>query len=531
LSILWFTIVGKFSSRSKERSKLFLFYQDQPKSTLMKLFQLLPFVVALLAPVLAYATEEKASLSEPASVVTTYTVETSQEGHAAYIDQTAVAPDTTRYWNVTTADGSIQPLMSLDDAGRLAFFRFGDPDTPAILIDPNGATPAIWVGEQQVVLDHVANSGHSLTLQTQPMLATAAASGAFEAGGGAATGVNSIAIGYSAQATTDNSVTVGPWSRATGISTAAFGNDARATGDYSLAIGPWSRTPGRSAIAIGDGAQATLFASVAVGPWSQGVGNNSMALGNHAYVGKDQSIAVGFFANATEENSVVIGTRASAAYANAIAIGNQANASLSYSTAVGAWAQATGEASSAYGVNTQVPGHWASAFGNKAKALGVSSVAIGNQANAEKNQSIAIGTYANIADENSIAIGTRASAAYANAIAIGLYAEAAHFRQIALGAYNKVEPFTTLFMLGNGTSSTDRSNALTVTREGKMTLYHTGYTNPTDQNPTPSQPEALDVQGSARVRGELDVQGLARVRGTLYVQPAGDISMGGFTSQ
>ena len=81
-----------------------------------------------------------------------------------------------------------------------------------------------------------------------------------------------------------------------------------------------------------------------------------------------------------------------------------------------------------------------------------------------------------------------------------------------------------LLILGNGTASNARSNALVITQNGQATFTNAGYIQPTSSTPYPVQPLTVIVQGSEMVNGAVNVAG------PVHIQPSGDLSMGSFTS-
>ena len=92
-----------------------------------------------------------------------------------------------------------------------------------------------------------------------------------------------------------------------------------------------------------------------------------------------------------------------------------------------------------------------------------------------------------------------------------------------------------LFELGNGTAADERSNAVTVKKNGETVLQHKDYDagDLAKENMT-----ALTVNGSATVNGKASFNGAVTVAGSTTIQgvlvisqPAGGISMGEFTNQ
>lgn len=128
----------------------------------------------------------------------------------------------------------------------------------------------------------------------------------------------------------------------------------------------------------------------------------------------------------------------------------------------------TGNGSISSGKTSKASGSNALAMGSTARASGQWSVAIGEEVYATARGSAALGYYNHANGDNSVALNKGAYAGYIN--------------QTIIGTFNNNQQ-TSAFEIGNGTSPTNRSNALTVdwdgniwssggtTLNGGMTLY------------------------------------------------------------
>ncbi|MDR1497194.1 MAG: hypothetical protein LBS59_02090 [Puniceicoccales bacterium] len=444
------------------------------------------------------------------------------------IDQTATLPGTTWYWNSITADGKTFPLMGLDAAGRLGFFRANDAANPVIVIDPSGEYPAIWLGDKKISFENTSGVSFSTS---EAAMAAAAATGTYSAGGGNASGNYSVAVGFGsasagvcttavgkgAISSGDYSTAHGYNARAEGMCTTAMGDSARASGERSLAVGSWALASGAYSTAYGHLAKATHFGT-AVGTGALASGDYStahgylanathfgtVALGENSYALAEKGIAIGRFSNASAYVAVALGNETSATAHAATAIGSHSLASGRYAISSGTWSGAEAENSIAIGHVAVARAYDANVIGLRSQALSPGAIVFGRDSIGSGIESIAIG------NEVTIAQGAWGS------VAIGLHTASKAHRQVSLGAFNNPDdPSGTLFTLGNGDSDNTRVNAVTVSKEGKTTLTRKNYTAPT--LPVPAN-EALEVQGSARVRG------------VLFVHPAGDVEMGAFTS-
>ncbi|MEM5565198.1 tail fiber domain-containing protein [Psychroserpens sp. AS72] len=162
---------------------------------------------------------------------------------------------------------------------------------------------------------------------------------------------------------------------------------------------------------------------------------------------------------------------------------------LSTSTILSSVNGASGYISTAIGNRTTASGGYSTAIGNSTTASGTYSTAIGNSTTASNNVSIAMGYQTIASGEISTAMGngTIASGLLSTAMgyqttASGIYSTAMGYNTIAqayvstvigrynVGGGNSVTPLTLdpLFEIGNGTSNANRSNALTVLKNGTI---------------------------------------------------------------
>jgi hypothetical protein len=144
------------------------------------------------------------------------------------------------------------------------------------------------------------------------------------------------------------------------------------------------------------------------------------------------------------------------------AMGNLTLASGGNSTAMGSHTVASGAYSTAMGNDTKAIGDFSTAIGASTKALGVTSTTMGYLTEASGYHSVAMGS-------GTKALGTASTA-------MGSGTEAPSFAEMAIGSYNTTYEPTgieswnendRLFVVGNGTSDTNRNNAFTVLKNGK----------------------------------------------------------------
>ena len=260
-----------------------------------------------------------------------------------------------------------------------------------------------------------------------------------------ALGLNATSIGYYSHADGASSFAFGDHSKATGIGSYALGTYATATGDLSIAIGSVgvdsAKNPTGRTLASGYGAFAAGFGSVASGQGAFTLGVNDTASGGY-------STAMG------------IGTLASGWYSTAMGLGCKAQGFMA-STATGWSSKVTfwGFGGMANGCLTTSSNWVAAAFGDRTTASGHTSFATGFNTVASGHLSTTFGEYTTASGDG--------------AIAMGHYSTAQAYGSLVIGRYNNVAGNTTawnfwdpLFVAGNGTSSSDRSNAMTVYNSG-----------------------------------------------------------------
>ena len=178
---------------------------------------------------------------------------------------------------------------------------------------------------------------------------------------------------------------------------------------------------------------------------------------NHGDIGNEsvdlsiQDVASGS-RGATGDFSFALGRRTTASGNHSTAFGTENSATADYSTAFGNGTTASGNYSTAFGNNTQASGNYATAWGVDTNALGVNATVWGSSGIASGTLSTAFGG------------GTTAES----------------YGQTTLGFYNTAHPGTPnttanvgsdrLLVVGNGTGSTVRSDALVILKNGNTTL-------------------------------------------------------------
>jgi hypothetical protein len=172
----------------------------------------------------------------------------------------------------------------------------------------------------------------------------------------------------------------------------------------------------------------------------------------------------------TQWNLSSVGVHSFAAGSNTIAAGTS-------SLSIGDNTKALGEYSIALGKNAQTLDNFSVAIGTDTKADGQYCFAMGYSTIAALAFSTAMGNTTKASGANSTAMGLLTRAAGEQSTSMGLSTNAKGFAGTALGMFNDsilttnqtaVTTTTPLFIVGNGNSDIDRSNALVVLKNGNI---------------------------------------------------------------
>jgi hypothetical protein len=156
-------------------------------------------------------------------------------------------------------------------------------------------------------------------------------------------------------------------------------------------------------------------------------------------------------------------------------MGKQSYASGPHSVTLGSNLIATSDHSFAFGNGSSAESAGAMAFGSQVHATGLGAVAFGVDALASGKQAVAIGSATNASGENALAMGFQATASGFNSTSIGIGTVAKSISSFATGSFNNqadafvaLDPQNRIFQVGNGANDADRSNALTILRNGNI---------------------------------------------------------------
>lgn len=279
----------------------------------------------------------------------------------------------------------------------------------------------------------------------------------------------------------------GQWNNgAVGDYSTAFGFNTIASGAASLAFGEETLASGNASVAAGQESFASGDAALAFGFQVQASGDSSIALGEGSIASGNISVAIGENAEASSGTSIAIGSGSIASSGNAIALGQDAQAISGSSIALGRDAIASSASSMAIGRDALANGSHAIAIGRDAIASGAQAIGIGSFSDASGSQSITLG-FTNAATSTfAMAMGTFTTASGTNATTLGLETTAPSFAETTVGMYSTDYTPTSnilfvdsdrVFSVGNGQSTTLRSNAMTILKNGNIGI---GIDVPTD---------------------------------------------------
>ena len=175
--------------------------------------------------------------------------------------------------------------------------------------------------------------------------------------------------------------------------------------------------------------------------------------------------------------SVAFGLETTASGQYSAAFGAIGTASGLGSAVFGEYNTASGESSAAFGSGSTASGSFSLAFGYGAISSGGDSVAFGNATKALSPYSAAFGSGTTASGVSAMTWGYSSSASGAFSTASGYNTTATAFESFVAGRYNvgggngaswvSIDP---LFEIGNGTSSTVKSDAFVVYKNGSATF-------------------------------------------------------------
>ena len=327
-----------------------------------------------------------------------------------------------------------------------------------------------------------------------------------------ASGLASVAIGDQVDATGNHSTAMGFFTTASGHSSTALGYGSTASGKYgATALGSHTIASGHTSTAIGNYTTAEDIYSFVIGvhnntdetpnPESFSYQNTAFVIGNGGhdsegnYVGTSDTFSNAFevlfdgttnvAGSVTATGFIGDGSQLTNLPAPSVNYGDIANVPFSFnengtgiqsqsSTASGDFSTSAGKGSNASGERSTAIGNWPLAAGPYSTAIGYYTTANGNSSTAFGDSTVANGDWSTVTGAYTTANG-------AFSTAMGFYTKASDFNSLVIGRYNLLGSTVTnsatnfnlentAFVIGNGTASENRSDALVVKFNGDATL-------------------------------------------------------------
>lgn len=264
--------------------------------------------------------------------------------------------------------------------------------------------------------------------------------------------------------------------------------DAEATGalnqifDGEAAFDFTGKNPNATAL------DSTLTGSInkgATGQYASSFGGKSAAIGKRSHAEGTTTIAKGAYSHAEGDNSVSLGDDSHAEGYSTVSKGDASHSEGSGTVATGLWShsegsdtKATHNAAHAEGAQTTASGIASHAEGYNTKANGNGSHAEGNYTEASGIQSHAEGNYTKATGDKAHTEGSHTEASGSFSHAEGEGTIAASTWQHVHGKYNiKDDKDLYIEIAGNGTGSSDRSNAYTLDWAGNANFAGTVSSN------------------------------------------------------
>lgn len=280
-------------------------------------------------------------------------------------------------------------------------------------------------------------------------------------------------------------VTGGPVDATTVVTFQWQGVGAHAEGSFTKALGEGSHAEGKNT-------KASAYMAHAEGAYTIASDISAHAEGMHTTASSGCTHAEGYYTVASAMSSHAEGhyTTASGSYSHAegyrtLASGHWSHAENEYTTASGYYSHAEGMSTVASGHGSHAEGRSTIASGVGSHAEGNRTTASGDDSHAEGSYSTASGQYSHAEGNYTTASGIKSHTEGSYTTASGNYSHSQNYYTIAqgkcqtvIGKYNipqgSIADYVNTdhaFIIGNGTSDIDRSNALTVDWEGLLTAH------------------------------------------------------------
>jgi hypothetical protein len=201
------------------------------------------------------------------------------------------------------------------------------------------------------------------------------------------------------------------------------------------------------------GITGTQWDKSSIGNYSTAFGYNCTASGSYSFAGGNSAVA-------SNNSAISLGYATDASGQYSFAAGYSSIANGNYSAALNTGCTASGTASTAIGYQNIASGSYSFAAGFSSEASGLGSIAFGLNTSSSSNYSTSMGSNTEASGLYSFASGYATTAPSLCESVFGLY------NTTYAGNPNSLISTNRIFVVGNGTSSADRSNALTILKNG-----------------------------------------------------------------
>ncbi|KFC19707.1 hypothetical protein [Chryseobacterium sp. FH1] len=303
-----------------------------------------------------------------------------------------------------------------------------------------------------------------------------------------------------------NSFVAGTINSASGIGSTSLGIANEASGMASFAVGALVKATGQFSTSMGRGTLSSGISSFSAGLLSQATNQAAIAMGNTSIASGENSVAIGQANTASAQGTLAIGNTNTASAISAVGIGQENRASGQGSLAIGNTNNVSNTSSVGIGQENIVAGNAAVAIGNSnnLSSTATSSVALGFINSVTAESSFAIGNSNTLSATRTFAMGSLNVLTGQYSKAIGYGATASSMYATSLGVYNTLEgtPEASsysnlskrLLVIGKGSSSSARGDALTILRNGKVGIDINNF-----EGTSSSGDAKLQVNGTVKI--------------------------------
>jgi len=284
-------------------------------------------------------------------------------------------------------------------------------------------------------------------------------------------GSATIASGQYSHAEGLKTFTSGGCNHAEGYGSSAISWEAHAEGNYTLASGVNSHAECSLTTAAGVNSHAEGYKTFA-GYQAHSEGDSTSAFGNHSHAEGQYSVSQNNCSHAEGQNTSALSMHTHTEGGWTLANANAAHAEGQYTSALGYASHTEGYKTNATNSMGHAEGNITSAVGEMAHAEGSQVLAQGNQSHAEGNMTTAFGEMSHTEGVATLASGGTSHAEGAGTSALDYASHAEGYGTIAAstcmhagGKYNKTSA-DALFVIGNGSATTARSDAFVVDWSG-----------------------------------------------------------------